>query len=49
MSWDQKEHYLSDDKFHEFTKASYRYSIETASAVVLNYFLSADTVLPGMA
>ena len=49
VSWDQKEHYLSDDKFHEFTKASYRYSIETASAVVLNYFLSADTVLPGMA
>jgi hypothetical protein len=48
VSWDQKEHYVSDDKLHEFTKASYRYSIETASAVVLNYFLSAETVLPGM-
>ncbi|KPI86238.1 hypothetical protein ABL78_4711 [Leptomonas seymouri] len=49
VSWDQKTHYVSSDKFHEFTKASYRYSIETASAVVLNYFLSPDTVLPGMA
>lgn len=49
VSWDQKEHYVSDDRFHEFTKASYRYSIETASAVVLNFFLSAETVLPGMA
>lgn len=49
VSWDQKEHYVSDDRFHEFTKASYRYSIETASAVVLNYFLSAETTLPGMA
>ncbi|KPA82029.1 hypothetical protein ABB37_03202 [Leptomonas pyrrhocoris] len=48
VSWDQKEHYMSDDKFHDFTKASYRYSIETASAVVLNYFLSAETGLPGM-
>ncbi|KAG5468124.1 hypothetical protein LSCM1_02096 [Leishmania martiniquensis] len=48
VAWDQKEHYISDDEFHRYTKASYQYSIETASAVVLNYFLSAETVLPGM-
>ncbi|CAJ1992373.1 protein of unknown function - conserved [Leishmania donovani] len=48
VAWDQKEHYVSEDEFHRYTKASYRYSIETASAVVLNYFLSAETVLPGM-
>ncbi|GET92128.1 hypothetical protein, unknown function [Leishmania tarentolae] len=46
--WDQKEHYVSDEEFHRYTKASYQYSIETASAVVLNYFLSPETVLPGM-
>ncbi|KAG5467719.1 hypothetical protein LSCM4_00798 [Leishmania orientalis] len=48
VAWDQKEHYISDDEFHRYTRASYQYSIETASAVVLNYFLSAETVLPGM-
>ncbi|KAI5686319.1 hypothetical protein MNV84_02868 [Leishmania braziliensis] len=48
VAWDQKEHYLSDDEFHRYTRASYQYSIETASAVVLNYFLNAETVLPGM-
>ncbi|KAK7196659.1 hypothetical protein NESM_000605000 [Novymonas esmeraldas] len=48
VAWDQKEHYVSDVDFHRYTRASYQYSIETASAVVLNYFLSAETVLPGM-
>lgn len=48
VAWDQKEHYLADDEFHRYTRFSYQYSIETASAVVLNYFLSAETVLPGM-
>ncbi|KAG5493804.1 hypothetical protein JKF63_01636 [Porcisia hertigi] len=47
VAWDQKEHFISDDEFHRYMKASFQYSIETASAVVLNYFLSAETALPG--
>lgn len=47
VSWTQNEHYLPPAELQEFTKASFRYAVEMASAVVLNYFLSSDTVLPG--
>lgn len=47
VAWEQKEDFMSAADYEAFVKASFRYAVETASAVVLNYFLRDDSVLPG--
>lgn len=45
-SWEQDPTFMDQAEYLAFTKASHQYAVETASAVVLNYFLRADTKLP---
>lgn len=47
VSWEQNEAFLSVEERDAFAKASYRYAVETMSAVVLNYFLRDDSRIPG--